>query len=127
MTRGAARVRASRGIVVGRIARVAFAACFAAGALFHALAALHGEPGATRHALFIGINAAMAVLVLAAPRLALIAAIPLGIQQLFSHGAVLVAALEKSKIDWPSVGVVIFFPALVAWLAAVTRKHHGPT
>jgi hypothetical protein len=109
-----------------RIARVAFAAFFAAAALSHAVAALRGEPGAARHAVFVGINAAMAVFVVAAPRLALMAAVPLGLQQIFSHGAALVAALSNSKIDWSSVGVLLFFPALVAWLAAVARQRRGP-
>ena len=105
-----------------RIPRLVFAACFSAAALSHAIAALGAEPGAARHAIFVGINGVMAVLVIAAPRLALVAAIPLGIQQLFSHGTALVDGLRTSRIDWASIGVLLFFPVLIAWLAAAARR-----
>ena len=106
--------------------RLVFAALLAITALNHARLAATGSANATRHAIFVGLNLGLAWLLVARPRWALVPAALLSVQQLYSHGSDLVASLrhlhEPEPFDWASVGVLVFFPALLTLLFVERRQ-----
>ncbi|MCA9586296.1 MAG: hypothetical protein KC657_13145 [Myxococcales bacterium] len=104
-------------------ARLACALVLAIASVQHAVLAFGGAPGAGRHAVFVGINAAVALLVARWPRAALAPVLVLTLQQLVSHGADLVRSIRgPGPLDVASLGVVVFFPALTLLLAAERRR-----
>ena len=78
-----------------------------------------GSANAGRHLVFVGINAVLALTVALFPRLALVLVVLVSFQQIPSHGGDL---LRQTPFDWASLGVVIFFPALILLLALETRR-----
>lgn len=105
------------------VSRVVAAGLLVLAAVNHARLSFAGAPGALRHAVFTGIDAAVAVLVVRYPRAALAPVVVLAAQQLLSHGRDLAASLgSPGPIDLPSLGVILFFPALIALLIASRRR-----
>jgi hypothetical protein len=108
-------------------ARVLFAALLAVTAANHARLAMAGAGNVMRHEVFVGLNLALALLLVARPRWALLPAALLSVQQLYSHGSDLLASVhEPGPFDWASVGVLVFFPALLT-LLVVERRRTGST
>jgi hypothetical protein len=94
-------------------ARLLFAALLAVTALNHARLAVAGAGNVTRHAVFVGLNFALALLLVARPRWALLPAALLSLQQIRA------VAVEAS------VGVLVFFPALLTLLVVERRRTGG--
>ncbi len=110
-----------------RRARLVFAALVAITAANHARLAAAGAGNVMRHEVFVGLNLALASLLVARPRWALLPAALLSVQQLYSHGSDLLASLhEPGPFDWASVGVLVFFPALVMLLVVERRRAGTP-
>lgn len=105
-----------------RLARFSAAALCAVAAIHHARLAFAGEPSVDRHWVFFGVNVLLGTLVVLAPRAALVFAIPLTAQQARSHGHALLASLDAPPFDWASLGVLVFFPALLVVLALSLMK-----
>lgn len=98
-----------------------FAAPFLAAAAYHLTGLL--RPGWTepappwRHALFVAVNALAAAALWRWRRAWLPAFAALAAQQLWSHGRYGLAVWRlESRIDWASVAVLLFMPALLAAL-----------
>jgi hypothetical protein len=109
------------------LARLACAGLLAVAALNHGRLAAAGGAHALRHELFVGLNLGLAALLVARPRLALAPTVLLSMQQLWSHGSDLVDSLRgPGPVDWASVGVVVFFPALLTLLVAERRTAGTP-
>ncbi|MEO8798756.1 MAG: hypothetical protein ABI551_12790 [Polyangiaceae bacterium] len=112
-----------------RFARFASAALCAIAAVNHARLAFAGEPSVGRHWVFVGVNVLLGTLVVLAPRAALVLAVPLAAQQAWSHGRALLASIAEPPFDWASLGVLLFFPALLIVLALTVvqerRVAHG--
>lgn len=109
------------------LARLIAAGFLAVAAVEHARHAAAGGAHVLRHELFVGINLALAALLVARPRLALVPTALLSVQQLWSHGSDLVDSLRgPGPLDWASVGVVVFFPTLVTLLVAERRRAGTP-
>lgn len=107
-------------------ARLAFAVLLAITALNHGRLAAAGGDHVTRHEVFVGLNLALAWLLVARPRWALLPAALLSVQQLYSHGSDLVRSVhEPGPFDWASVGVLVFFPALLTLLVVERRQTAG--
>ena len=104
-------------------ARVASASLLAVTALNHALKA-PGADDAPRHAWFVVINVALALLLLLRPRWALVPTTLLTVQQLQSHGTELFRSLRDPSLafDWASLGVLLFFPLLLLVLVIERRS-----
>lgn len=103
--------------------RLPFAALLAVTALNHARLAVAGAGNVTRHEVFVGLNLALALLLVARPRWALVPAALLAVQQLYSHGSDLLTSVrEPGPLDWASVGVLVFFPALLTLLVVERRR-----
>lgn len=83
-------------------------------AINHGRLAAMGAENATRHAVFVGLNLVLAAAVAFFPRIALFLTVLMSLQQIPSHGGDL---LRQTPFDWASLGVVIFFPALILLLA----------
>lgn len=110
-----------------RSGRFACAALLALTALNHARLAAAGAGSVARHELFVGLNLALAALLLLRPRWALLPTVVLSAQQLFSHGSDLLASLRgPGPFDWASLGVLVFFPALVTLLVVERRRAGTP-
>ena len=109
-------------------ARVLFALLLAVTAVNHARLAATGAPAnSTRHAVFVGLNLGLAGLLVARPGWALVPAALLAVQQLYSHGSDLLASVrEPGPFDWASVGVLVFFPALLTLLVVERRRAGTP-
>ena len=108
-------------------ARLVFAALLAITALNHGRLAAAGGANVTRHGVFVGLNLALAWLLVARPRWALLPAALLSVQQLYSHGSDLVRSTrEPGPFDWASVGVLVFFPALLTLLVVERRTASTP-
>lgn len=112
-------------------ARTAAAVLLALTAVNHARLAATGQGVVWRHALFAGIDLAAAALLVLWPRRALAPIALLAAQQMYSHGRDLVASIEAARaagssagFDWASLGVVLFFPAVVT-LLVVERRSRG--
>jgi hypothetical protein len=81
----------------------------------------------TRHEVFVGLNLALAALLVARPRWALPASALLAVQQLWSHGSDLIHSIDGPEpFDWASVGVLVFFPALLTLLVVERRTARTP-
>jgi hypothetical protein len=104
-----------------RAARIVASVLLAATAVNHARLAATGQGVVWRHGLFSGIDLAAAVLLVVAPRRALAPVAILAVQQTYSHGRDLLASLGGPSIDWPSLAVILFFPALVTLLVVERR------
>lgn len=106
-----------------RAIRLVFAGLLAITALNHARLAAGGAGNVARHELFVGLNLVLAALLVARPRWALVPAALLSAQQLYSHGSDLIASMrEPGPLDWASVGVLVFFPALLTLLVVERRR-----
>ncbi len=99
-----------------RWARFAAAAFCAFAAVNHVRLGLDGAPSVARHFVFVGVNVLLGTLVVVAPRAALVFAVPLAVQQFWSHGNALAQSMREPPFDWSSVGVLFFFPALLVVL-----------
>ena len=108
-----------------RALRAAAAALFGVTAVNHAVLAARGEGNVGRHEVFVTIDVALAALLLfrRAPRAALVPVAVLAVQQVESHGSDLVASMRGAgPFDWTSLGVLLFFPALVTLLVVERRS-----
>jgi hypothetical protein len=111
---------------VFRVLRSVAAGVLALAAVNHVVLAARGVGEVPRHVVFVLVNAGLAAVVLQRPRWALPAAMLVALQQVPSHGEDLVASLG-SQLDWASLGVVLFFPALIMLLAVErTASRPGP-
>jgi len=108
-----------------QIRRALFAlagASLAAAALYHVYRLLVPDDSpAWRHALFVGIDAALAVGFLRRPRwfAALFAAVVA--QQLVSHGGAALRAARDGRTDFVSIAVIIGLPVMLFSLLAEQR------
>jgi hypothetical protein len=110
-----------------RLARLTCAGLLVVASLSHARLASAGGAHVHRHELFVGLNLALATLLALRPRWALVPAMLLSVQQLWSHGTDLVGSLRgPGPLDWASAGVVVFFPALVTLLVVERRTAGTP-
>lgn len=110
-----------------RVARLICAGLLALTALNHARLASAAGAHALRHGLFVGLNLALATLLVFLPRWALPATALLSIQQLWSHGADLADSIrDPGPLDWASVLVLVFFPALLTLLVVERRRGGTP-
>ena len=106
-----------------RLARLTCAGLLALTAVHHARLAWSGGAHALRHGLFVGLNLALATLLVVRPRWALPAAALLAAQQLWSHGRdVLDSIRDPGPFDGASVLVLVFFPALLTLLFVERRR-----
>ena len=117
-SRNSARPRARLGMGLRVIAAVLF--CVAA--VNHAVLAARGQGVVWRHELFVGINLALAAGLVLRPRWVLLPLALLACQQIPSHGADFVRSLSEPAIDWPSLGVVFFFPVVLTLLVVERRR-----
>ena len=109
-----------------RQSRLVFAGLLAITAMNHARLAASAAGNVGRHEVFVGLNLLLAGLLVARPRWALLPAALLSVQQLYSHGSDLVASVrEPGPLDWASVGVLVFFPALLTLLVFERRRTAG--
>jgi hypothetical protein len=105
-----------------RIARLTCAGLLAITAVNHARLAAHGAGNVMRHELFVGLNLALAALLVTRPRWALVPTALLSMQQVSSHGSDLLASMRgPGPLDWASAGVLVFFPALLTLLVVERR------
>ncbi len=96
---------------------------FAVAAVNHAVLASRGEGVVWRHELFVGINLVAAAGLVVRPRWMLAPLALLACQQIPSHGADLVRSIRGPEpVDWPSLGVVLFFPAVLTLLVVERRR-----
>lgn len=102
------------------IAPRAIGVCFLLAALYHVAALLRpdlverGSPA--RHGLFVVINVIFAAALFRRPRVLFWFFLPLGLQQLHSHGRTLVHDLvHLHRLDWTSLLVLLVAP-YAAWL-----------
>ena len=107
--------------------RLAFAAGFAAAALFHALAAVRpdiGEPSPVwRHLLFVGLNAGCAAGFVWPVRAFVAGFAVLFVQQVYSHGTYAVACWRaEGRVDWASVVVLLTMPVAFGLLLSGRRR-----
>ena len=103
------------------------AALLALTAVNHARLAAEGLGNVTRHEVFVGLNSALALLLVLRSRWALVPTVLLSLQQLSSHGSELVHSIHGPEaFDWASVGVLLFFPALIALLVVERRTADTP-
>ena len=112
-----------------RALRVAAAVLFAVAAVNHAVLASRGQGVVWRHELFVGINLVLGALIALRPRWALPPIALLSLQQIPSHGMDLVRSFDQPRAqdwDWPSLGVVFFFPAVIALLVVERRRSGRP-
>jgi hypothetical protein len=105
-----------------RALHVVFAVMLAIAAANHALLASRGQGVVWRHELFVGVNLVLALLLVVRPRWALAPIAILSIQQIPSHGTDFVKSLSEPVTDWPSLGVVFFFPAVITLLVVERRR-----
>lgn len=113
----------SRPARIARIGRILCAALLVVTAVNHARLAAQGAGNVARHELFVGLNLALAALLVARPRWALVPTAALSVQQLWSHGSDLLASARgPGPFDWASVGVLVFFPALLTLLVVERRR-----
>jgi hypothetical protein len=105
-----------------RLARLVGAAFVVVAAANHGRLAALGEGDVARHAIFVGLDLAFATILVLVPRWALIPAVPLTVQQMWSHGSDLVESVRGAgSVDWISALVVVFFPALLVLLVVERR------
>jgi hypothetical protein len=105
-----------------RILRLAFAAMLVVAAVNHGLLASRGEGVVWRHELFVGLNLVLAALLALRPRWALWPIALLSLQQIPSHGSDFVKSFSEPVVDWPSLGVVFFFPSVITLLVVERRR-----
>jgi hypothetical protein len=97
-----------------RAVRIVSAAILVATALFH-LSKIANDP--VRHAIFVGVNVALAALLVHKPRMAFVPTLLLGAQQMYSHGLDLSRSfLGTAPLDKVSLAVCLFFPTLATLL-----------
>lgn len=107
-----------------RIARLAGVAAIIVAAANHGRLAAVGAGDVTRHEIFVGLDLALAVLLVVRPRWALAPTAVLTAQQIWSHGSDLLDSMQgPGPFDAVSALVVVFFPALLALLVVERRAH----
>lgn len=107
--------------------RLVCAALLAITAANHARLAWAGAGNVARHELFVALNLGLALLLVLRPRWALVPAALLSLQQLSSHGSDLAFSLRgPGPVDWASVLVLLFFPALLTLLVVERRRAGTP-
>lgn len=112
-----------------RALRIAAGILFAVAAVNHAVLAARGQGVVWRHELFVGINLVLGALIALpknAPRWALPPIALLSLQQIPSHGMDFLRSFDQPPVDWPSLGVVLFFPAVIALLVVERRRSGRP-
>ena len=83
-----------------------------------------GAGDVARHEIFVGLDLALAVLLVVRPRWALAPTAMLTAQQIWSHGSNLLDSTQgPGPFDAVSALVVVFFPALLALLVVERRAH----
>jgi hypothetical protein len=105
-------------------ARWLSALLFVVAAVNHAVLAAKGQGVVWRHELFVAINGAAAAGLILRPRWMLVPLALLACQQIPSHGADLYRSIVRPEeaVDWPSVGVLLFFPAVLTLLVFERRR-----
>jgi hypothetical protein len=117
----AARMALPQLATAARAVRWASVIAFGVSAVRHLLLA-GAEPTLGRHAVFVLVNAAAAALLARRPRWVVLPIAILAVQQLASHGADLVRSLSTpGPLDVASLGVVVFFPLLLAAISVEPR------
>ena len=107
------------------IARFVAALFLGVSAIRHIVLAIQGDASVARHWLFVAINLGLAILLVRWPKTALYATAILSVQQLYSHGTELVKSIEgPGPFDYASLGVCLFFPALIVLLVMENRPTH---
>ena len=118
--------RAGEAVDVPRLRIHAFrllAVIFTCAAAYHLLAiAGGGDTTRGRHAVFAGIDACLAVLILRRPPGFTIAFALLCGQQLVSHGGAFARSLREPHLDWMSLGVILVMPLVLALLVVDARR-----
>ena len=110
-----------------RLARHICGGLLALAALNHARLASAGGAHVVRHEVFVGLNLALATLLVLRPRWALVPAALLSVQQLWSHGSDLIDSMRgPGPFDWASALVLVFFPALLTLLVVERRTAGTP-
>ncbi|MCA9594590.1 MAG: hypothetical protein KC776_14800 [Myxococcales bacterium] len=110
----------------------AVALAFAAAAAFHAFRAIapvaHDGSSSARHALFVLVNALVAVGLWVRPRWLFVPFALLTAQQLWSHGgAALAAWRDHGRVDVTSLAIVLLMPATLTLLLLERRRQaSGP-
>ncbi len=109
-----------------RIACIVIAVVFVAAAIFHATAiaipSIAGGVGPARHAAFVAINMACAVVFVRRPRGAAWVFAVLVVQQMFSHGSDAWHAWREGRVDVVSLVVLVVMPAALFLLARTPRE-----
>jgi hypothetical protein len=96
-------------------------------AVNHGRLAAAGAGNVLRHEVFVGLNLGLAALLVLRPRWALVPTVLLSLQQLSSHGSDLLDSIRgPGPFDWASVGVLLFFPALITLLGFERRTASRP-
>jgi hypothetical protein len=107
--------------IAARAVRWASVVAFGVSAVRHLLLG-RAEPTLGRHAAFVLINGVAAALLAWRPRWVALPIALLAVQQLASHGADLVRSMSApGALDIASLGVVVFFPVLLAAIALEPR------
>jgi hypothetical protein len=105
-----------------RLARLVGAALVVVAAANHGRLAALGEGDVTRHGVFVGLDLAFAAILVVVPRWALVPAVAMTVQQVWSHGSDVVESVRGAgSFDWISTLVVVFFPALLVLLVVERR------
>lgn len=122
-----AQMDTSRSSNARAVALKAMGICFLLAALYHLALLLQAnsrdQDSPIRHAVFIGLNVAVAIGFYRRPRFFFWAFVPLGLQQLHGHGRALVTAFAREhRMDWRSV-VVLAIVLLAGWLLWLEYRH----
>jgi hypothetical protein len=111
-----------------RALRALYVLLFVVASWTHASKALAGQGDVLRHEIFVAIDLGCAALLALRPRWALYAVALLALQQLPSHGGDFVESLTRHRdapsepIDWTSLGVLVFFAAVLVTLVVERRR-----
>jgi hypothetical protein len=105
-----------------RVIRWASAIAFGASAVRHLWLSI-GEASFGRHAVFVGINAVGAALLVWRPRWLVLPIGALAAQQIVSHGGDLIRSMTgPGPLDVMSLGVMVFFPILLVAIGVEKRR-----
>jgi hypothetical protein len=104
-------------------------ASFALTLVTHAVAIVRPFPSPDsspqRHAVFVLLNGAGAVLFLRRYRHTWLLLLPWFAQQAYSHGGDFLAARARGEVDWQSVAVLLFFPCALALARTFRRQQQA--
>ena len=102
-------------VFAGLAAGAALAAAYHLGAFGLACAYSHLHAAAWRHLVFVGIDAALSLLLLWRPRWLIVPVTIVAAQAFWSHGRGLWLAWHCTRqVDWISLAVLLYLPALLA-------------